>query len=135
MPAAFDFAVTSGLRADVVTESTQDPSAAVSAYETFKRCHHNTELDCQAQGINFAPLVVEAVGGGWGACATKMFYELAKVKASTSGELKNTTLRQLHQSLGIILHRENARAVHRRSVRHYNHHGLLSAAATLQASD
>lgn len=135
LPAAFDFAVTSGLRADVVTESTQDPSAAVSAYETFKRCHHNTELDCQAQGINFAPLVVEAVGGGWGACATKMFYELAKVKASTSGELKNTTLRQLHQSLGIILHRENARAVHRRSVRHYNHHGLLSAAATLQASD
>ena len=133
LPAALDFAVTSGLRADVMVQSTHDPLAAVSDYEDHKRSHHNTESDCQAVGIHFMPMVVDAVGGSWGPTATKFFSELAKFKASVSGELRNTTLNHFHQSLGITLHRENARAIHRRSATNCNHLALLSTAATLQS--
>ena len=58
--------------------------------------------------------MVEAVGGGWGPSAIKVFYELAKAKSLLSGELKNQVLSQLYQNLGIILHRENARSILRR---------------------
>ena len=98
-----------------------------------KRSHHNTENDCNEAGITFIRIVVDAVGGGWGPSAAKVFSELAKVKSSVSGELRNITLQHMYQSLGVILHRENARAIHRRSARYSNHLALLSTAATLQA--
>ena len=114
-PVAFDFAVTSGLRPNNLAASVHDASSAVTTYENFKRQHNNTELDCQAQGINFIPIITEAVGGAWGPAAQQAFSELAKLKSSISGDRKSTSLSQLYQSLGIILHRENARAVLRRS--------------------
>eukprot|EP00973_Karenia_brevis_P048975 6792337-Karenia_brevis.AAC.1 len=78
MPAAFGFAVTSGLRTDNVSASTQEASHAVCNYEDFKRSHNNTEADCQAAGITFIPFVIEAVGGGLGPAASNMLRELAK---------------------------------------------------------
>eukprot|EP00973_Karenia_brevis_P080419 11157696-Karenia_brevis.AAC.1 len=62
----------------MAAESAHDSSAAVCAYEDFKRSHHNTEQDCQAAGMSFVPMVVDAVGGGWGPSAAKLFSELAK---------------------------------------------------------
>ena len=87
------------------------------------------------EGLTFMPMVVEAVGGGWGPSANRLFSELAKNKACVSGELKNTTLAHLYQSLGIILHRENARSILRRSSTRANHMlpSLLTAAAELQS--
>eukprot|EP00973_Karenia_brevis_P076503 10628109-Karenia_brevis.AAC.1 len=69
--------------------STQDPSAAVVAYEDRKRSHNNTAADCETAGITFVPMVVDGVGGGWGPSAASTFSELAKNKASVSGELRN----------------------------------------------
>jgi hypothetical protein len=92
-----------------------DARSAPTAYEDFKREHNSTELDCQSQGIQFIPLVAEAVGGGWGPAATKTFAQLAKLKATVSGERSSAVLSHLYQNMGIILHRENARAVLRRS--------------------
>eukprot|EP00973_Karenia_brevis_P017401 2386002-Karenia_brevis.AAC.1 len=91
MPAAFDFAVTSGLRADNVSSSLQDAGQAARNYEDFKRSHNNTEADCQAAGISFIPIVIEAVGGGLGPAAFHMFRELAKIKSTASGESRSTT--------------------------------------------
>eukprot|EP00973_Karenia_brevis_P008728 1180392-Karenia_brevis.AAC.1 len=63
LPAALDFAVTSGLRADNVASSARDPLTAVRAYEDFKRTHNHTQSDCETAGITFIPMVVEAAGG------------------------------------------------------------------------
>ena len=62
-----------------------------------------------------------------------MFYSLAKTKSSTTGEAKNTILRQLYQDLGILLHRANARAILHRCVPHNaDTYPVLAAAAELQ---
>ena len=91
-PVAFDFAVTSGLRATNLLASTLDARSATTAYEDYKREHNGTELDCQAQGIQFIPLVAEAVGGSWGTAADKTFAKLAKLKTSWSGERSSQLL-------------------------------------------
>ena len=107
-PAAWDFAVTSGLRMDAVT----NPCGVTSRYEDFKCSHKDTRAECLAQGISFIPMVVEAVGGGWGKMARCVWSELAKTSALANGELEtNTTCAiMLQQRLAMTLHRENARA-------------------------
>jgi len=111
-PIAFDFAVTSGLRN--IPETMRDPSTATTSYEDFKRNHLDTERLCQADGFDFCPVVVEAVGGAWGPAATKVLNELAKSKSMITGESVDHLRGQLYQNLGIILHRENARSVLKR---------------------
>ena len=134
-PVAFDFAVTSGLRANSLVASLHDPRSAPTAYEDFKREHNSTEFDCQAQGIQFIPIVAEAVGGAWGPAADKVFAQLAKLKTSMSGERSSQVLANLYQNLGIIIHRENARAVLRRSSAFDFNTSLhtLASAASLQS--
>jgi len=111
-PIAFDFAVTSGLRN--IAETMRDPSTATTSYEDFKRTHLDTERLCQADGFDFCPVVVEAVGGAWGPAATKVLNELAKSKSMMTGEKVDHLRAQLYQNLGVILHRENARSVLKR---------------------
>ena len=67
------------------------------------------------EGITFIPIICEADGGGWGPEAHKVWSELAKQKAIISGEQNSIIVNQLLQSLGLILHRENARSILRRS--------------------
>ena len=133
LPAALDFAVTSGLRTDLLTASTQNASAAPSAYKDHKRTYLNTEDHCRTDGITFLPVVAEALGGGWGPTDCKVWAELAKRKASITGELESTVVGQVYQSLGLILHRENARAILRRGApaATFDHHSL-AAGLTLQ---
>ena len=114
IPAALDFAVTSGFRSDQVNRSAEDGSASTIAYENFKRQYQETEAICRAEGINFIPIICEADGGGWGPAAHKVWSELAKNKAFSTGEQDSVIVNQLLQSLGLILHRENARAILRR---------------------
>ena len=109
-----DLAVTSGLRSDMVQKSVTDGTSAVKAYEEFKRTHMQTEAICQDEGITFIPIICEAVGGGWGPAANKVWSVLAKNKSTLTGETVSITITRLLQSLGLILHRENARAILRR---------------------
>ena len=116
-PAALDFAVTCGLRSDFVQRSAEDGSALVKAYEDFKRTHLNTEIICREEGISFIPVVCEADGGGWGPAAHRVWSELAKYKSIMTGEQVSIIVGRLLQSLSLVLHRENARAILRRSPR------------------
>ena len=61
-------------------------------------------------------MVVEAVGGGWGAVAQSVWSELAKSSALASGEFtsESTVAIKLLQRLSMILHQGNARASLRR---------------------
>ena len=115
-PAAWDFAVTSGLRMDQHVDAVSNPGGITSRYEDFKCSHGDTRSECQAQGITFIPMVMEAVGGGWGKSARCVWSELAKTSALANGELEtNTTCAvMLQQRLSMTLHRENARACLRR---------------------
>ena len=113
-PAALDIAVTSGLRSDLIDKSAVDGSNATTLYEDFKRTHLNTEQLCKDEGITFIPVVCEADGGGWGEAANRVWAELAKHKSIMTGEHSSTIATQLLQTLGLILHRENARAIIRR---------------------
>jgi len=78
IPAALDFAVTSGLRDSIVHESARDGSAVVTQYEDFKCQTLNTASLCADEGIKFIPVVAEAHGGGWGREAHKVWNALAK---------------------------------------------------------
>ena len=56
----------------------------------------------------------EADGGGWGRAADQVWSEIAKYKSILTGEHISIHATRLRQSLGLILHRENARAIIRR---------------------
>ena len=69
-------------------DSVQDPEAALTRYEDFKCSHLDTRDQCTAQGITFIPMVMDAVGGGWGRVARGGWSELAKSSALAMGELQ-----------------------------------------------
>ena len=95
----------------------------------------DTQRQCIDEGFNFIPMVLEAVGGGWGPSASKVFLEIAKTKSQLTGESKNKVLTQIHQNLGTILHRENARAVLRRcTITSADAAQVLASAAILQSA-
>ena len=111
-PAAWDFAVTSGMQLDVMADSVRDPDSVLTRYEDFKTSYRETNIQCQAQGLTFIPMVMEAVGGGWGKVARGVWSELAKSSALASGELQTESSCAVwhQQRLSMTLHRENARA-------------------------
>ena len=88
----------------------------LTRYEDFKCGHQDTQSQCQAQGITFIPMVMEATGGGWGKVARGVWSELAKTSALATGELETerSCAMALRQRLSMTLHRENARACLRR---------------------
>ena len=80
-PAAFDVAVTSGLRQGHLAASAADGMD----YEVRKCRHLDTLQACATEGLQFIPLVVEACGGGWGPTALKTWRSLsAAIAARTS---------------------------------------------------
>ena len=63
-PAAFDLAVTGGLRAAVLAASAVDGASAVAAYEDRKRQYQATAAQSRAQGL---PLLLSKRAGAGGA--------------------------------------------------------------------
>ena len=116
-PAAWDFAITSGLRDDVLLSSVTDRQVVLTNYEDFKENFKSTSTQCQQSGLSFIPMIMEASGGGWGKQARRVWSELAKKHSLAMGELTSDKDSAVHmlQRLSIILHRENARAILRRS--------------------
>ena len=80
-----------------------------------KLASKTSDLGCQ-NNFDFVPMVMEAVGGGWGRAARGVWSELAKSSALAAGELQTeqSCAIMLRQQLSMLLHRENARACLRR---------------------
>ena len=116
LPVAWDFAVTCGVRLDTLADAVHDRDSILTSYEDFKCSFKDTKNSCQAQGMSFIPMVMEASGGGWGPMARGVWSELAKSTALATGELESerTCAIHLRQRLSMTLHRENARARLRR---------------------
>ena len=96
--------------------SSGNAEAACTRYEDRKKSYKDTALVCAEQGLTFVPMVLEAVGGGWGKEARKVWSELAKLSAHAAGELETESGSAISflQRFAVVLHRENARAVLRR---------------------
>ena len=114
VPAAFDFAVTSGMRSSCLQESAADGASAATAYEGKKCSHLDTKSACEAEGVSFLPMVADAAGG-WAPTARFVWSELASFLAVASGESAQTACARVLQSVGLVLQKENARAILRRS--------------------
>ena len=102
-----------------MTASIHNPDFALTRYEDLKCNHRDTQAQCLQQGLTFVPMVVEAVGGGWGRAARGVWSELAKNSALASGELQTdeSCATMLIQRLSMTLHRENARSCLKRFAR------------------
>ena len=103
-------------------------------YEGAKCEYLDTKAHCQAEGIIFVPMVLEASAGGWGPEARKIWTRLAKHQGQATGESESFCANQLLQNLGITLHKENARAILRRAPRTVGDTSRLSAGVTLAAA-
>jgi hypothetical protein len=101
--AAFDLAVTSGLRVGAVAGSAQDGSRSAADYEARKRSHHNTEATYTAEGLQFVPLVAEACTGGWAPAATSTWKLLVRAVAGRIGESVSVLTERLQQTLILTL--------------------------------
>ena len=112
--AAFDLAVTSGLRSGHLGATVAAGGRAAADYEVRKREHLNTEQACSAGGMQFVPLVVEGCGGGWAPAAVQTWKMLGQALAACSGDGAAVETNRLYQALAVTLQRENARAVLRR---------------------
>ncbi len=134
-PACLDFAVTSGLRRDVLAATLRDKTAPTRQYGDHKCSHLDTKATCESEGMSFIPMVMEACGGSWGPEAHKVWSEIAKATAQATGELESSVATRIFQNTGFTLHRENARAIVRRSagLAPAAHH-LLDAAATIAST-
>ena len=111
---AVDFAVTSGLRSDVLQSVISDPTVVCARYDDFKRGYLDTETQCSARNLDFLPFVMEAHSGGVGKTARRICSHIAKIGSAREGEEILDTTSTLFRRITIALHRENARAVLRR---------------------
>ena len=133
--AALDFAVTSGLRTDLLERTAADGSSCLTSYEEFKNTFLDTAAHCASEGIAFVPMVVEAHSGAWGPAASKVWLRLGKAISLLSGESTAVEALRALQNLGLTLHRETARAILLRSPVHVGTESGDAARALLHSSD
>ena len=112
-PAALDFAVTCPQQQSQLSSSQHQPLAAAMEYETLKRTHLGTASACQAQGVEFIPMVVESTGA-WGPAAQVVLQQMAKAASLRSGRRASDELRLFLQVAAVTLRVANARAQLRR---------------------
>ena len=108
-PAALDLAITSPHRQDMRQAAPLAPGAAAQAYESTKRSHLHTAVDCEQQGFAFVPVVGEP-SGGWGPSAMCVLTSLAHAAAVRSGQTEGAVLRTYLQRLCTSVRK--ARAMH-----------------------
>ena len=103
-----DFAVTSGMRSDLLFQSALDTAGILPMYEEHKRTYLGTQAQCNAQGLQFLPMVIEAHSGSWGQTAKKVGKMLVEAASHCRGITKSAAAVELAQRISTTLHRENA---------------------------
>ena len=115
---AWDFAATSGMRADRLGNAggnKKGTSAVIPKYEDFKINYKDTAKLCEEQGIDFIPMVVEAHGGGMSGNLRARLDEIAKRQRCTGVDCEGVEPGlYIAQRFSLCLQAENARAIWRR---------------------
>ena len=112
---ALDFAVSSGLQSELFHPVAETPGLVFQRYEDMKRWFKDTSQSCEASGFKFVPMVVEAHGGGWSPLARTTIDWISKQQALSLNEDPSAVSLRIAQRISCTLHRENARAILRRS--------------------
>jgi hypothetical protein len=107
---ALDFAVTSGMRADLARQVAAMPELVFQNYEQAKRDYKQTHRLCSEAGFLFVPMVVEAHAGGWSKTARGVLDWIAAQAAAIQHEDPSRVSLKIAQRISCVLHRENARA-------------------------
>ena len=113
---ALDFAATSGMRADQLQHVVQDTNFTFQHYEGVKRQYLDRGKLCTDAGFQCTPLILEAHSGGWSATGRRVLDFIAKAAAAAENESESVTSLRIAQRISVALHKENARAVLKRSV-------------------
>ena len=113
-PAAFDFAIVSPQRQDVLSQASQSSGAAAELYEDRKRSFLNTAAECSEQGVLLVPFVAES-SGGWGTTGFTTLHKLAKASGQRWGKDVEASLSHLLERLSVAIRSAHARAVLRRA--------------------
>jgi hypothetical protein len=111
---AWDFAVTSGLRGDRMRKGEDGARAVFADYEDFKKGYKDTNQQCEAQGIKFQPLILEAHGGGFSPALRDRLETVARRQRAVWSEGHEDAGLVIAQRISICLQAENARAIIRR---------------------
>ena len=111
-----DFAIASGLRADLLFQVQGDPNTGFELHEHSKREFLGTAAQAQAHGFHFMPLVMEAHAGAWSPSARRVLDALARKAAAALREESTTMSLRIVQRLSVTLQMENARAILKRMV-------------------
>ena len=110
---AFDVSVVSPTQDAVIHRAADSPAAAIEMRKAAKNRAHFDH--CRAQGIAFAPLVVETFGG-WDGDAVKSLKDIARQCARRWGRNNADEIKQFFQRLSVALQRGNASLIVERDV-------------------
>ena len=91
------------------------PEHVFLRYERHKREYKQTASSCEAAGFGFIPLIFEALGGGFSSTARGVLSWVARQAAAAHNSEPGTESLRVAQRISCTLHRENARAILRRS--------------------
>ena len=110
---AFDVSVVSPTQDAVIHRAAESPAAAIEMRKAAKNRAHFDH--CRAQGIAFAPLVVETFGG-WDGDAVKSLKDIARQCAQRWGRNDAEEIKQFFQRLSVALQRGNASMIVERDI-------------------
>ena len=132
-PEAIDFALTSGLRSDLLSTAIDSPQAVLVDYADFKKQYKQTDPLCAQQNLLFSPIIFEAHGGGWSTAALRLYEHIANRQSCSGCKHHEGNGLRIAQRISCAIHMANARAILRRtqSPPHVAEH----ATADLEAMD
>ena len=115
-PEALDFALSSGMRANMYRQAADASSVffVLREIRTGQACYKNTEAGCAEAGLHFTPMILEAHGGGWSNIFCDVLGWIASTAAAVHHQDPGQVSFRIGQRISSTLQRENARAVMRR---------------------
>ena len=120
---AWDFSVSSLLRSSHLSSASSSVADVFHEVETRKRAFQDTASLVAERGATFCPLVLEACGSGWSQVFQSVVAWIASesrmARGPTTGSPMDISLR-IAQRISCTLHKENPRAILRRSPGSFN---------------
>ena len=115
---AWDFSVSSILRSSLLSTAIPSVADVFHEVESRKNSFQNTATQVSALGASFRPLVLEACGGGWSHALREVIALVSsesRALRGSAGDTPSDVSLRISQRISCTLHRENARAILRRS--------------------
>ena len=112
---AVDTALTSGMAGTWLQKVVHNPNGPAAFYEEHKQNDRNTELQCEAQGFQLLPFIIEAHSGAFGGIARDFVRKLGHQLGAKLGTTAGLQVTNIASRIQATPHRETARAVLRRA--------------------